>query len=58
MAKRSIGPKGRAKVGKVLGEYKSGTLHSGSKSGPVVTSKPQALAIALEQGRKTSRAKR
>jgi hypothetical protein len=28
-------------------EYKTGTLHSGSKKGPEVTSRKQALAIAL-----------
>ena len=38
-----------AKIGKVMGEYKSGTLHSGSKSGPVVTSKKQAVAIAMSE---------
>lgn len=36
------------KVGKVMGEYKEGTLHSGKK-GPVVTSKKQAVAIALSE---------
>lgn len=40
---------GAAKVGKVMGEYKSGELHSGSKSGPVVKSRKQALAIALSE---------
>jgi hypothetical protein len=34
-----------------MGEYKRGTLHSG-KGGPVVTSKKQAVAIALTQARK------
>jgi hypothetical protein len=34
------------KVGKVMHEYKTGTLHSGKK-GPEVTSRKQALAIAL-----------
>ena len=38
-----------AKVAKVLKEYKKGELHSGSKNGPVVTSKKQALAIALSE---------
>jgi hypothetical protein len=36
------------KVGKVLREYKSGTLHSG-KGGPVVKNPKQALAIALSE---------
>jgi hypothetical protein len=34
------------KIGSVMKEYKSGTLHSG-KGGPVVKSKAQGLAIAL-----------
>ena len=42
---------GQAKVGKVMGEYKSGTLHSGSKTGPVVKSPKQAIAIALSEAR-------
>ena len=33
------------KVGKVMKEYKEGTLHSGKK-GPVVKSRKQAVAIA------------
>ena len=36
------------KVGKVMGEYKRGTLHSG-KGGPVVKSKKQAVAIAMSE---------
>ena len=38
----------QAKVGKVMREYKEGTLHSGKK-GPVVRSKKQAVAIALSE---------
>ena len=30
-------------------EFKEGTLHSGSKRGPRVTNKGQALAIALSK---------
>lgn len=37
-----------AKVGKVMHEFKTGTLHSGKK-GPVVKSKKQAVAIALSE---------
>lgn len=44
---------GVAKVGKVMGEFKSGKLHSGSKKGPVVTSKKQAVAIALSEAKKS-----
>ena len=36
------------KVGKVMREYKEGTLHSGKK-GPVVKSRKQAVAIALSE---------
>ena len=38
-----------AKVGKVMKEWKSGTLHSGSKTGKVVTSQKQAVAIAMSE---------
>jgi hypothetical protein len=40
--------KGEKKVGKVMGEYKEGTLHSG-KGGPVVKSRKQAVAIAMSE---------
>lgn len=40
--------KAEKKIGKVMTEYKSGTLHSG-KGGPVVKSQKQAVAIALSQ---------
>jgi hypothetical protein len=40
---------GMKKVGKVMKEYKEGTLHSGSKKGPAVTSRKQAIAIALSE---------
>ena len=49
--------KKQAKIGKVMGEYKEGTLHSG-KSGKVVKSKDQALAIALAQAGKAARYKK
>ncbi len=41
--------KGKAKVKKVMEEYKEGKLHSGSKKGPEVTNKKQAVAIALSE---------
>ena len=37
-----------AKIGKVMGEYKDKSLHSG-KGGPVVKSRKQAIAIGLSQ---------
>lgn len=42
----------QAKIGKVMGEYKEGKLHSGSKKGPEVTNSKQAMAIALSEARK------
>jgi hypothetical protein len=44
----------QAKVAKVMGEYKSGTLHAGvnpkgPKKAPIVKSRKQAVAIALSQ---------
>jgi ribosomal protein L21E len=38
-----------AKIGKVMHEYKAGTLNTGSKTGPVVKSRKQAVAIAMSQ---------
>jgi hypothetical protein len=35
----------------VMHEYKTGTLHSGSSKGPVVTNHAQAVAIALSEQR-------
>ena len=40
--------KKKAKVKKVMGEFKRGTLHSG-KGGPVVKSRRQAVAIAMSE---------
>ena len=45
------------KVGKVMGEFKEGKLHSGSKKGPEVTNPKQAIAIALSEGRKAAKKK-
>lgn len=40
------------KIHKVMHEFKHGELHSGSKKGPKVTSRKQAIAIALSEARK------
>ena len=40
------------KVKKVLHEFKHGELHSGSKKGPLVKKKAQALAIAMSEKRR------
>jgi hypothetical protein len=39
----------KGKVEKVMKEAKAGTLHSGSKKGPVVKNPKQAIAIALSE---------
>ncbi len=44
--------KGKNKIEKVMHEFKEGELHSGSKEGPKVSSKKQAVAIALSEARK------
>ena len=43
--------KGGKKIAKVMDEFERGTLHSGSKKGPVVTKQSQARAIALSEAR-------
>ena len=48
--------KGQKKVGKVMQEYKAGSLHSGKK-GPIVKSKKQAVAIALSEAGMTRKKK-
>lgn len=44
--------KPKNKVQKTMHEFKHGELHSGSKTGPKVKSRKQAIAIALSQQRK------
>jgi hypothetical protein len=44
----------KAKVAKVMREFKDGTLHSGKK-GPVVKNKKQAVAIALSEAKMTKK---
>jgi hypothetical protein len=46
------GSAGAGKIAKTMHEWKAGSLHSGSKKGPKVTSQKQAVAIALSQARK------
>lgn len=41
--------KEKSKVHKVMKEYKEKELHSGSKKGPLVKNKKQAVAIALSE---------
>jgi hypothetical protein len=50
MAEGGMTKKQTAKVAKVMGEFKEGTLHSG-KGGPVVKNPKQALAISLSEAK-------
>lgn len=43
---------GQRKVKKVMHEFKHGTLRSGSKRGPKVKSRKQAIAIAMSEARR------
>jgi hypothetical protein len=45
----------REKTHKVMKEFQQGQLHSGSKHGPKVKSRRQAIAIALSEARKGKR---
>lgn len=47
-------PKANTKMGKVMHEFKAGTLHSG-KGGPVVKSRQQAIAIAMSEANKAKK---
>ena len=48
----------REKTRQVMHEFKHGELHSGSKRGPRVTNRKQAIAIALNQARRGRRSAR
>lgn len=61
LERRGMSPRGEGrpvmyakggKVEKVMREYKEGKLHSGSKKGPMVKDRKQAIAIALSEARK------
>jgi hypothetical protein len=49
--------KAQKKIGKVMGEYKDGKLHSG-KGGKIVKNPRQAIAIALSSAGKSARYKK
>lgn len=50
--KKKKAKKAKGKVEKVMKEFSSGSLHAGSKKGPVVTNRKQAIAIGLSEARK------
>ena len=47
--RRRVPRRRRSKVARVMREFARGILRSGSKRGPVVRSRAQAIAIALRQ---------
>ena len=47
--------KAQSKIKKVMDEWKSGNLHSGSKKGPKVTNQKQAVAIAISESKKNKK---
>jgi Family of unknown function (DUF6496) len=51
MATKKKNAKGSGKIEKVMGEYKRGTLKSGS--GKKVASRKQAVAVALSEARRS-----
>jgi hypothetical protein len=51
MEKKKYSDKSQKKIGKVMEEYKEGTLKSG-RSGKKVKSRKQAVAIGISEARK------
>ena len=45
------------KIKKVIEEFEHGKLHSGSKKGPLVTNKDQAIAIGYSEAKKHNKKK-
>jgi hypothetical protein len=55
--------KASAKIAKVMGEYKAGTLHAGADpkgpaKAPLAKSRKQAIAIALPEAGKTKKGRK
>ncbi len=45
------------KMEKIMHEFKENDLHSGSKHGPMVKNRKQAIAIAMSEQRKAKKGK-
>ena len=45
-------PSAKDKMHQTMNEFKKGELHTGSKKGPIVKKRKQAIAIGLAQARK------
>lgn len=52
MAKKSYKADVKRKIKKTMKEFEEGRLHSGSKTGPVVTNPRQAVAISINQAKR------
>jgi hypothetical protein len=48
----------KAAVKTVMDEWKSGSLHSGSKKGPKVNSQKQAIAIAMSESGQSKKSRK
>jgi hypothetical protein len=48
----------KTRVDDEMHKFKEGDLHSGSKQGPLVTSRKQAIAIALSESGQSKKNKR
>jgi len=50
--------KGKEGVAQEMRKFKKGKLHSGSKKGPIVKSRKQAIAISLSEAGLSSKSKK
>lgn len=54
MARKKASKKEEVKIKKVMHKFGQGKLHSGSKKGPKVKSRTQAIAIGFSEARKAA----